>query len=271
MTNQTGLLGLIPARPLVRGPFALYGIVSAVHVFSLAAFPGTAFAHWSKAVLMPLLALGVWMAMRTWGRGAGGSATGGTASFLVPAPENEAIAPSRAIPWTVPAWLLLGAILFSWIGDTVGHFLPFVPLLPGMIGAFAIAHVLYIVLFWRYLSVRRWPWWALGYAAWYAVVVPTVGPHAGALFVPVACYAVILAGTAAAAARCRPMIAWGGLLFLLSDTALSLGLFMPDRFPEQWTGVVCMALYTAGQGLLAAGSVRALAIRPAEFHATPSE
>ena len=76
----------------------------------------------------------------------------------------------------------------------------------------------------------------------------------GALLVPVAVYGLVLGATAVGAARCHPLIAWGGLFFLASDSVLAFRLFMPEALPD-WSSPLVMATYCLGQGLIAAGVV----------------
>ena len=54
------------------------------------------------------------------------------------------------------------------------------------------------------------------------------------------------------------MVAAGGVLFLSSDTILSLRIFMPEVMPH-WTSALVMLTYCAGQGLIVAGVLRSRA------------
>lgn len=202
--------------------FVPYAAVSLVHVVALL-FEADAVAAPTKLLLMPLLALAVLWA----GRGTGSGA---------------------------PFVLLLGAIAFSWLGDGAGSFFPGAPELPLMLGFFALAHVAYIWLFWRLLAVRPLPWWTVVYALWWIVLVAVLWPLLGGLAIAVAAYGLVLGGTAAAAARCHPLVAWGGALFLTSDSILAFRLFLPDAMPG-WTSPLVMLTYCLGQGLIAAGVV----------------
>ena len=110
-----------------------------------------------------------------------------------------------------------------------GLFFANLPTLPTMIGFFAIAHLAYIVLFWRAPGIsapKRVPWWALVYAVWWVLTLTVVGPHAGALFVPLAIYGVVLGLTAAFSTRFGRLVACGGAFFLISDTFIALKEFM---------------------------------------------
>ena len=202
--------------------FVPYAIVSIVHVVALAV-DADAVAAPTKLALMPLLALAVLLG----GRG------------------------SR---WGAPYSLLLTAIALSWLGDGAGTFFPFAPTLPMMLLFFGLAHLFYIWLFWRKLAVRRVPPWALVYAVWWGVLIAVLWPYLGGLAIAVAVYGLVLGGTAVAASRCHPLIAWGGAFFLTSDSILAFRLFLSDAMPG-WTSPMVMLTYTLGQGLIAVGVI----------------
>jgi hypothetical protein len=209
--------------------FTPYILVSAAHVVLLAI--GSPIAGPTKLLLMPLLAVPVVV----------------TASRL--RPRSGVI-------------LVLAALLFSWLGDSVGAFFPAAPELPLMLGFFGIAHLAYIALFARHLARRSFPWWALVYAAWWIGMLLVLGPHTGGLLIAVAVYGLVLAGTAAFSARCHPLIATGGAFFLASDTILAFRLFLPDSLPA-WSNPAIMFTYTLGQGLIVAGALIVLKKRNA--------
>lgn len=197
--------------------FAPFAVVSAVHVGALAA-GADALAAPTKLALMPLLLFGAWWMLR---RG------------------------------TPP--LLAAGIGLSWLGDGAGVLLPRAPEIPTMLLFFGLAHVCYIVLFLRTVRARALPPWSIVYAAWWGILLAVLWPYLGALLVSVALYGLILGGTAVAASRCHPLIAWGGALFLTSDSVLAFRLFV-DGMPD-WTSPLVMLTYTLGQGLIAAGAV----------------
>jgi uncharacterized membrane protein YhhN len=202
--------------------FTPYLVVSVVHVVGLA-FGFDDVARASKLLLMPALALAVVLTAR----------------------------PLRA---AVPV-LLLVAIAFSWIGDgalTVAGDLWF------LIGltAFLLAHVTYVVLFLRMRGRTRLPAWTTVFVIWYAAFLTLLGPDLGALFAPVAAYGLVLGVMAALAGGLGGAIAVGGALFVVSDSVLALGRFLPgyDFAPHD---VVVMSTYLAAQGLIASGVVQA--------------
>lgn len=206
--------------------FVIYGAVSGIHITALL-LNADAAAGLTKLFLMPLLGLAA-----AWA--------------------------ARGLRWSTPLTLLVVALAFSWLGDGAATFFPFLPdELPAMLLCFGIAHVAYIVLFWRYLAVRRVPLWALVYALWWISLVIILWPFLGALAFAVAGYGLVLGGTAVLSTRCHPAIAWGGAFFLVSDTVLAFQLFLPDRMPAGSSALV-MLTYTLGQGLIAAGVVLAV-------------
>lgn len=204
-----------------------YMVLSVVHVSAIAL--DSPLAPPTKLWLMPLLALPV------------------------------AAAAPRLRPRAVVA-LLLAALLFSWLGDSAGAFFPTLPELPLMLGFFGIAHIGYIVLFLRFARIRRLPWWTLAYVAWWVGMLSILGPHTGGLFPAVAAYGLVLAGTAATAARCHPIVTIGGAFFLASDSILAFRLFLPEALPG-WMSPAVMITYTIGQGLIVWGVLHTLARR----------
>lgn len=214
------------ADGLLVWSFLPFIVMSIVHVIALSM--QSSIAAPTKLWLMPLLALPVLLSLR--------------------------LHPPVAII------LLLAAIALSWLGDGAGAFFPGGPDLPLMLLFFGLAHIAYIVLFARVLYVRKMPWWALIYVAWWVAMIAVLGPHTGALFFAVAAYGLVLGGTAALSTRCHPLVIWGGLFFLTSDTVLAFRLFTPDAMP-QWTSPLVMLTYTLGQGLIVAGALTTLRAR----------
>ncbi|WP_100814335.1 lysoplasmalogenase [Microbacterium lacus] len=205
--------------------FVPYVVVSIVHVVALGV-GADAVAGPTKLALMPLLAV-------------------------------AALWAGRGSTWGTPATLLFLALAFSWLGDGAGTFFPYAPELPVMLLCFGLAHIAYIVLFWRFVRIKRWPAWALVYAAWWLLLVVVLWPRLGALSFAVAIYGLVLGGTAATATRCAPIIAVGAAFFLASDTILAFRLFTPEAMPD-WTSPLVMLTYTLGQGLIVAGVARGL-------------
>ncbi|MFK4730130.1 lysoplasmalogenase [Agromyces mediolanus] len=211
-------------------PFLPYLGLSLVHLLLLTLGP-----DWSvtatKALLMPALVLAVLLA--------------------APRPRGTA------------CWLLVAGLGFSWGGDVALSF-------PGDgwftvgLGSFLAAHLVYLALFLRLSRGsgslrlhrrRRVPIWALVvYPLWFAGFLALLGPHTGALLVPVAAYGLALGAMAAFAAGDGPLLAAGGALFVVSDSVLGLGRFLPG-YDFAWHDAVVMVSYLAAQGLIALGVV----------------
>ncbi|WP_241160447.1 lysoplasmalogenase family protein [Microbacterium sp. Y-01] len=182
---------------------------------------------------------------------------GPTKLLLMPLLAVPVVLSARKLVPRSALLMLLAALLFSWLGDGAGAFFPTAPELPLMLLFFGIAHVAYILLFARHLAMRRMPWWALIYVAWWVAMIAILGPHTGVLLIAVAVYGLVLGGTAAFSARCHPLVALGGAFFLTSDTILAFRLFLPDALPS-WSSPAVMLTYTTGQGLIVAGALLSL-------------
>jgi len=156
----------------------------------------------------------------------------------------------------------MAALLFSWLGDEAGVFFRMLPEVPTMVGFFALAHVAYIWLFTRHLKQRRLPGWTLVFAAWWIAMIGTLWPRLGPLAVPMAVYGLILGSMATTAAATTPLIATGGVVFLVSDSVLAFQLFPPTPLGE-WSDLAVMTAYCLGQLLIAVGIVLAPAPQPA--------
>jgi uncharacterized membrane protein YhhN len=201
--------------------FVPYAVVAVAHLTGL--FAGQ---HWlatpTKGLLMPALLL----------------------ALLVSIPARRG---------QVALWASAG-ILLSWAGDLLLSTPGEAGFIAGL-GSFLLAHVAYLVLFLRPLRTRRMPAIALVYLAWWAALVIVLAPHLGALLIPVAVYGLVLGASTAAALAATRLVAFGGLLFLLSDTLLAFKLFWPG-FAVRQQDFLIMLVYVAGQGLIAVGAVR---------------
>lgn len=204
--------------------FVPYAVVSIVHLIAIVA-GADVLTDIAATARMPLLALAVVVVLRGATR-------------------------------TLAGVLLLVAILMSWFGGLAGSFAGGLSL-PLMLLSFGLAHLAYIWLYGRRLASKRVPLWAIVYAAWLVGILVVLWPHLGRLAAAVAIYGVVLAGTAIASTRGNALIAWGGALFLASDTFLSLVIFMPTAV-DGWGFLLAMLTYNGGQGLLALGAVLAM-------------
>ncbi len=163
--------------------------------------------------------------------------------FLAATPAPRA----RIAVWTSAALVLslAGDVLFAQPGD-LGFILG--------LGCFLAAHVAYTILFLGPLRTSRMPRLAALYGLWWFGLVAVLLPHLGGLAVPVLVYGAVLGLSAASALSTNRTIAVGALLFLLSDSVLAFKLFFPG-FDFWQKDFVTMALYCAGQGLIALGVV----------------
>ncbi|MGW9631407.1 lysoplasmalogenase [Agromyces sp. NPDC055520] len=210
----------------IRSPFiafAPYLVVSALHL--VLQYLGPA---WSvtatKALLMPLLALAVVLVVR---------------------------------PLRAPAPMLLAGIAFSWGGDVLLSFPGDGWFVAGLC-SFLLAHVVYIVLFLRMPRGRRHPpAWSYLYWAWMIVVLGLLLPHAGVLAAPIVLYAAAIGMMAVCASLHGRWIALGGAFFIVSDSVLAIGRFLPgyEFAPHDF---VVMSTYLAAQGLIAWGVVASM-------------
>lgn len=173
--------------------------------------------EWTKPLLMPALAIGlIWAA------------------------------PERRSPAIVLGVL---ALLLSWVGDVTLRWF-----VVGLV-FFLLAHIVYLVLFVSRLTVRRVPWWAIAYAAWLVVLLTILGPHTGSLLVPVIAYGLVLTAMAVVASRCNRWVAWGGALFVVSDSILAINRFLPDS-GIPLADFLIMITYIAAQTLIVWGVLR---------------
>ena len=173
--------------------------------------------EWTKPLLMPALAIGlIWAA-----------------------PERRS-----------PA-VLLGviALLFSWVGDVTLRWF-----VVGLV-FFLLAHIAYLVLFVTRLAERRMQWWAAAYAVWLVVLLTILGASTGSLLIPVIAYGTVLCVMAAFASRCNRWVAWGGALFVASDSILAINKFLPDA-GIPLADVLIMVTYIAAQTLIVWGLLR---------------
>lgn len=208
-------------RPLVA--FAPFLLVSVIHLIGQL-MPSPVLTTLTKPLLIPFLAIAViWFLRRSL---------------------------SRA------AILLLGALLFSWLGDLA-------LLIPGgtwfLIGLvlFLLAHVAYIALFSSDVGVGRPRRWSLVYGVWFAALILVLAPHLGGMLVPVVVYGLVICSMAVVATRCGGTVVAGATLFLLSDSLLAVNTFVADiEIPA--VDFLVMLTYLAGQGLIALGIARLL-------------
>ncbi|PVU81844.1 lysoplasmalogenase (plasmid) [Cellulomonas sp. WB94] len=159
-----------------------------------------------------------------------------------------------ARPRTRRVRLVLVALGFSWLGDTVPDLVPDDVSFVVMIGFFLLAQVCYITAFVpgaRRSAILRRPVLALPYALVFVVLVALCAPGAGPILGPVIVYGACLTTMAVLATGLGRVGGVGGAIFLVSDSLIALGAFA-DGFHLPVAGFWVMSTYLAGQGLLAA-------------------
>lgn len=142
------------------------------------------------------------------------------------------------------------ALFFSWLGDMVPRFMENEPGFVVMLAFFTVAQVGYILalLPYRRRSVITKPLVAGPYLAVMTVLLAICFPGAGALFLPVVAYGIVIVAMALLATALGPAGAIGGLMFLASDTMIALGAFSGITIPGE--GFWVMITYVLAQTLL---------------------
>ncbi|MFI5660258.1 lysoplasmalogenase [Streptomyces sp. NPDC051684] len=148
--------------------------------------------------------------------------------------------------------LLCVALLFGWCGDVLLLFDQDLVFLAGM-GAFAVGHVCYLVLFKRHGTVRaRGALLGAAYGVALVVTVVALWPDLPPdMRGPVAAYSVLLTCMAFASSRLGAAAGVGGALFLLSDSLIATGIADWPALPRPDFWV--MGTYVAAQYLIACG------------------
>lgn len=147
------------------------------------------------------------------------------------------------------------ALAFSWLGDTVGGLGLLIK-----IGLFVAAQAVYVVAFWPYRrrSVLYRPPLLLLYLVCLIAAIALAGGLAGSFLPAVLVYGCALGLMAMLSSGLNRSAAVGGILFVISDLSLSVGLFDTGRLADalQW---VVMPSYLIAQLLLVRGMVAAQA------------
>jgi uncharacterized membrane protein YhhN len=170
-----------------------------------------------------------------------------------------------AQPRTRITRLTAGALLFSWLGDSVPRLLDGDAAFGAMLGCFLVAQVFFIRAFLPYagrsvLRTRRA--WLTPYVVALLVLLLVCAPAAGVLAPAVVVYGVCLAATGATATGVNALTWAGGAVFMVSDSLIALDAF------EVWTqpghDVWVMATYCVAQLLLVLGVLRQSAAEAGE-------
>lgn len=158
-----------------------------------------------------------------------------------------------ARPRTRRVRLVLVALGFSWLGDTVPDLVPDDASFLVMIGFFLLAQVCYITAFVpgaRRSPILRRPLLAWPYGVVFVVLVVLCAHGAGPVLGPVIVYGACLTAMAVLATGLGRIGGVGGAIFFVSDSLIALGAFA-DGFHLPVAGFWVMSTYLVGQGLLA--------------------
>jgi len=149
--------------------------------------------------------------------------------------------------------LVLVALGFSWLGDTLPRLADGDAALLTMIGCFLLAQLVYAAAFWpsRHRSVLGRPLALLPYLLAGATIVGLSALEAGALLPAVAVYALAILAMAVLATGRGRVAAIGAAVFVLSDALIALDAFGVLTLPAH--AVWVMATYVAAQVLLVLG------------------
>jgi uncharacterized membrane protein YhhN len=150
--------------------------------------------------------------------------------------------------------LLIGGLLFSWLGDTVGE-VGFIV----KIGLFLVAQWFFIGAFWPYRagSLLRKPLALAGYAVLLVVLVAVLIRPAGELAVPVMVYGTSLVAMAVLASGLNRWGTIGGLCFVVSDTLLGMDRFYALAMPDLMDFLIMLS-YLVAEVLLVVAAVTAV-------------
>ncbi len=203
--------------------FAAFTGVTAVHLVAQLIDPDSVVTDSTQWLLMPLLALGL-------------------AAYTAPRRD-------RLVNLT------LLALAFSWLGDATPDLFDGDAAFLVLIGFFLCAQITYIAAFlpYRERSVLHTKRWVLAlYAAAVVVLVAVCAPGAGVLTAAVVIYGLCIATMAVLASGVSRTVAWGAVVFVISDSLIALNAFV-DGFSLPATGFWIMLTYICAQALIAGG------------------
>lgn len=151
----------------------------------------------------------------------------------------------------------LVGLFFSWLGDLLPGFAPDDVSFLVMVGAFLIGHIAFCWGFWPFRRAphRR----ALPYALAYLVLMVAVWQGAGMLRGAIVVYGLVLTLMAVLAIGVHRLAAWGGIMFMASDSLIALQSFR--GWHGAWLSVTIMAIYGLACLLITLGVSRRLGRR----------
>ena len=179
---------------------------------------------------------------------------------------------TKPISTTLLAKAVLGALIFSWIGDIL---LMWPNLFAYGLGSFLLAHVCYIIGFKvaqkapeRLASINFMKLFLFNLPIYIsaAIIFYMVNPNLGVLKIPVILYILVIVSMLSTArdrySKCNQSSFWqvfiGACLFFISDGVIAISRFY-QNFPE--AGILIMGTYAIGQLLIVMG-IRSHIIQP---------
>lgn len=169
---------------------------------------------------------------------------------------------------TAFVWLVVAGLSLSWLGDVVLLFSARSELFfAAGLGAFLIAHVLYIVAYIRSVHrapgqafFRRRPGWLLPFPIAFVSLYGPLYPALGSMRIPVFVYTATILLMAVFALNRKDRVPeasfysifLGALLFILSDSLLAFNKFLVSI---PYAGVFVMSTYIAAQVLIVEGVI----------------
>lgn len=162
--------------------------------------------------------------------------------------------------------LTLLALVFSWLGDTAPDLVDGDTAFLVLIGFFLCAQITYIAAFvpYRETSVLHTRRWVLAvYGAAVVGLVAACAPGAGPLVAAVTVYGLCIAAMAVLATGVSRAVAWGAVVFVISDSLIALGAFV-EGFALPVAGFWIMLTYIGAQALIVRGVLTARDVVAAE-------
>lgn len=152
--------------------------------------------------------------------------------------------------------LVLTALFFSWMGDSLPRFMSGDLGFLTMVGCFLIAQVFYILALWPFhaRSVLTRPLAVIPYFLALVGLVLWCAPGAGNLLIPVLSYGMALTLMAVLATGLGALAGTGGAIFFVSDAMIAIRSFTDFDLPG--FGFWIMLTYVMGQCLIVAAVLR---------------
>jgi uncharacterized membrane protein YhhN len=176
-----------------------------------------------------------------------------TKPFLMP---TLALVVALALPRPRDRWLIVSGLLLATAGDITLSSHSTTAFIIGMV-FFLGTHLLYISAFVRggaLDGLRAMYAIPIAYALVFLVMLASLWSGLGGLRIPIAIYAIALSAMAACAATFGKWIGLGGLIFLVSDSLIAVGVAHPHAKGPLSAWI--MLAYVVGQGLIATGWTR---------------